>query len=204
MSRFGLECLRDRVAFRILNLERRTSNAEPFFMPTHLIIDGYNVLGKRGQVGPNSEMAREHLVQELTMYRQRKGHAITVVFDGWKQGLGSEHREHRSGVDVIYSKRGEQADQVIGRLAAAFGRSCAVVSSDHEVQRSAKTHEAFVISASEFEARLRERTTSKPRMVYRPKEAEEDGPPKRDSDKKGNARKLPKKLRRRNQQLRGF
>jgi len=104
-------------------------------MPTHLIIDGYNVLGKRGQVGPNTEMAREQFVQELMIYRQRKGHAITVVFDGWKQGLGSERHEHRGGVEVIYSKRGEQADQVIGRLAAEFSRSCAVVSSDHEVQR---------------------------------------------------------------------
>ena len=173
-------------------------------MSTHLIIDGYNVLGKRGQVGPNSEMAREQLVQELMMYRQRKGHAITVVFDGWKQGFGSEHREHRGGIDVIYSKRGEQADQVIGRLAAEFGRSCAVVSSDHQIQRFAKAHEAFVISASEFEARLRERAISSQRMVYRGKDTEEDGPPKRDPAKKGNARKLPKKLRRRNQQLRGF
>jgi uncharacterized protein len=173
-------------------------------MSTHLIIDGYNVLGKRGQVGPNSEMAREQFVQELIMYRQRKGHAITVVFDGWKQGLASEHREHRSGVEVIYSKRGEQADQVIGRLAAEFGRTCAVVSSDHEIQRFAKAHEAFVIGASEFEARLRERATSKQPMAYRGKDAEEDGLPKRDTAKKGNARKLPKKLRRRNQQLRGF
>ncbi|WP_447984297.1 NYN domain-containing protein [Nitrospira sp. Nam74] len=173
-------------------------------MSTHLIIDGYNVLGKRGQVGPNSEMAREHFVQELMMYRQRKGHAITVVFDGWKQGLRSEHREHRSGVEVIYSKRGEQADQVIGRLAAEYGRSCAVVSSDHEIQGVAKAHEAFVLSASEFESRLRERAISTQRTAYRGKDAEEDGPSKRDPAKKGNARKLPKKLRRRNQQLRGF
>lgn len=173
-------------------------------MSSHLIIDGYNVLGKRGQVGPNSEMAREQFVQELMMYRQRKGHAITVVFDGWKQGLGSEHREHRGGVEVIYSKRGEQADQVIGRLAAEFGRSCAVVSSDHEIQRFAKAHEAFVISASEFEVRLRERATLKQPMAYRGKDSEEDGPPKQNPAKKGNARKLPKKLRRRNQQLRGF
>ena len=172
-------------------------------MSSHLIIDGYNILGKRGQVGPNSEMAREQFVQELMMYRQRKGHAITVVFDGWKQGFGSEHHEHRGGVEVIYSKRGEQADQVIGRLAAEFGRSCAIVSSDHEIQRFAKAHEAFVLSASEFEARLRERATLKP-MAYRGKDAEEDGPPKQNLAKKGNARKLPKKLRRRNQQLRGF
>lgn len=172
-------------------------------MPTHLIIDGYNVLGKRGQVGPNSEMAREQLVQELMIYRQRKGHAITVVFDGWKQGFGSERHEHRGGVEVIYSKRGEQADQVIGRLAAEFSRSCAVVSSDHEVQRCAQAHEAFIISASEFEARLREQAPSKQSPGYRGKD-EEDILLKRKTEKKGNARKLPKKLRRRNQQLKGF
>jgi uncharacterized protein len=172
-------------------------------MPTHLIIDGYNVLGKRGQVGPHSEMAREQFLQELVMYRQRKGHAITVVFDGWKQGLGSEHHEHRGGVEVIYSKRGEQADQVIGRLAAEFSRSCAVVSSDHEVQRFAQVHEAFVISASEFEARLRERAPSRQTPGYRDKGGE-DIQLKRKVEKKGNARKLPKKLRRRNQQLKGF
>ena len=172
-------------------------------MPTHLIIDGYNVLGKRGQVGSNSEMAREQFLQELVMYRQRKGHAITVVFDGWKQGLGSERHEHRGGVEVVYSKRGEQADQVIGRLAAEFSRSCAVVSSDREVQRFAQAHEAFIISASEFEARLRERAPSTQLSGYRGK-AEEDLLPKRNVEKKGNGRKLPKKLRRRNQQLKGF
>jgi predicted RNA-binding protein with PIN domain len=173
-------------------------------MPIHLIIDGYNVLGKRGQVGPNSDMAREQFVQELMIYRQRKGHAITVVFDGWRQGLGSERHEHRAGVEVIYSKRGEQADRVIGRLAAEFGRSCAAVSSDQEVQRFARAHEAFVISVSEFEARLRDRASSKQSTGYRGKEAEEDVPPKRNPEKKGNARKLPKKLRQRNRQLRGF
>ena len=120
--------------------------------------------------------------------------------------IGFQTRENwgRGGVEVIYSKRGEQADQVIGRLAAEFSRSCAVVSSDHEVQRFAQGHEAFVISASEFEARLRERAPSKqPPSGYRGKE-EEDIPLKRKVEKKGNARKLPKKLRRRNQQLKGF
>lgn len=181
---FGLECL--------------------YLMPTHLIIDGYNVLGKRGQVGPNSDMAREQFIQELMTYRLRKGHAITVVFDGWKQGLGSERREYRGGIEVIYSKRGEQADRVIGRLAEEFSRSCAVVSSDREVQRFAQVHEAFVISASEFETRLREQARSKQPSRYGGKDDEENILLKRNADKKGNGRKLPKKLRRRNQQLKGF
>ena len=173
-------------------------------MPTHLIIDGYNVLGTRGQVGPNAEMARERFVQDLMIYRQRKGHAVTVVFDGWKQGFGSEHREHRGGVEIIYSKRGEQADQVIGRLAAEFCQSCAVVSSDHEVQRFARAHQAFVIGALEFDARLRDQPPSKPSLRYGGKDEEDGIAPKRNAEKKGNGRKLPKKLRRRNQQLKGF
>jgi len=61
-----------------------------------------------------------------------------------------------------------------------------------------------VISASEFEARLRERAPTKQPAGYRAKDVEEDGLPKRSAEKKGNGRKLPKKLRRRNQQLKGF
>src|SRR5262245_32372232 len=125
-------------------------------MTRHVIVDGYNLLGKRGQVGPESEMAREYLVRDLMAYRQRKGHPITVVFDGWRQGLGTERHEHRAGGQVVYSKKGERADQVIQRLALEFGRECAVVSSDREVADFAKAQGAFVIGAGEFEARLRE------------------------------------------------
>jgi uncharacterized protein len=173
-------------------------------MPMHVIVDGYNVLGTRGQVGPDSERAREQLVHELMNYRQHKGHAVTVVFDGWRQGLASERREHRTGVEVIYSKRGEQADQVIQRLAAEFGASCAVVTSDQEIQRRVKAHEAVIISASKFEVRLRERSVVNRSAGYLGKDAEDEERPKRNPEKKGNARKLPKALRRKNRQLRGF
>ena len=85
----------------------------------HVIIDGYNLSALAGWSGasPHSEAARESLLRLLSAYRHRKGHALTVVFDGWQQGQPIEGREHRSGVQVIYSKRGEKADQVIERLA---------------------------------------------------------------------------------------
>ena len=108
----------------------------------HLIIDGYNLLGARGQIGRaagrDAESVRERLLRELAAYRQWKTHPITVVFDGWQEGFGAEHREHRGGIEVVYSRRGERADQVIQRLAAEFGRDCAVVSSDREVADFAK------------------------------------------------------------------
>jgi predicted RNA-binding protein with PIN domain len=177
-------------------------------MATHLIIDGYNVLGVRS-AGPScgrppSEFAREQLLRDLAGYRQRKGHAITVVFDGWREGLGVERHEHRSGVEVIYSRRGERADQVIQRLAQAYGRDCAVVSSDREVADFARAHGAFVIGAGEFVARLATPVASPAVPALKGRAVGEEDLPRRNPDKKGNPHKLPKALRRRNRQLRKF
>ena len=174
----------------------------------HLIIDGYNLLGARGQIGRAAgldvESVRERLLRELAAYRQRKTHPITVVFDGWQEGFGAEHREHRGGIEVVYSRRGERADQVIQRLAAEFGRDCAVVSSDREVAEFAKAQGAFVIGALEFEARLRAAPPAVPRPGLKRTDHDDVDLPSRPREKKGNPRKLPKALRRRNRQLRGF
>ncbi len=70
-------------------------------MPTHLIIDGYNVLGRLGTFSSHIESARESLLRDLAAYRHRKNHPITVVFDGWQQGQPTEGREHRAGLEVI-------------------------------------------------------------------------------------------------------
>ena len=177
-------------------------------MALHLIIDGYNLLGARGQigraVGQDSESSREQLLRDLAAYRQRKTHPITVVFDGWRQGFGVERREHRGGVEVVYSRRGEQADRVIQRLAEEFGRDCAVVSSDREVAEFAKAQGAFVIEAREFEARLRASPATPTTSGVKGRDRGDDDLPRRHPEKKGNPRKLPKALRRRNRQLRGF
>ncbi|MGH7165933.1 MAG: NYN domain-containing protein [Nitrospiraceae bacterium] len=177
-------------------------------MTSHLIIDGYNLLGARGQVGraggADADSARERLLRDLATYRQRKTHAITAVFDGWQQGLGAERREHRAGVEVIYSRRGERADQVIQRLAADYGSDCAVVTSDREVADSAKGHGAFVIGASEFNSRLHTAMATVSGHGMKPHDRDEGELLNRNPDKKGNAKKLPKALRQRRRQLRRF
>jgi predicted RNA-binding protein with PIN domain len=179
-------------------------------MSSHVVIDGYNLLGVRGQVGrgpgASGEAARERLIQQMALYRQQRGHMVTVVFDGWQQGGILEHRESRNGVQVVYSARGERADQVIQRLAEEYGRDCAVVSSDRQVADSARLSGAFVMSAVEFEAKLR--GPAAPQVSGRPahlgKDRGEDADLPRRSEKKGNPRRLPKALRQRNRQLRGF
>ena len=154
--------------------------------------------------GGRLEAAREALLQTLVGYRQRKGHAITVVFDGWQGGMGAEHREFRSGVEVVYSKRGERADQVIQRLARLYGKDCAVVSSDHEVINAARAAGAFVMGAPEFRAKLQGRPSLTPTMAFKELDRGEVDVVKRSKDKGGNPRKLPKSQRKRNHQLREF
>ena len=184
-------------------------------MGMHVIIDGYNVLGVQGWTGMASssqdgEQVRERLIQDLSRYRHRKGHPVTVVFDAWRE-RNAEHREHRSGVQVIYTQAGERADQVIQRMARQFGRDCVVVSSDLEIVATAKDHGAFIISAQEFQRKLQSvGNVGKPGRRVAKNSASaaygkvEDEPSLKRPDKKGNPRKLPKAQRNRNRQLRGF
>lgn len=176
-------------------------------MATHLIVDGYNLLGVRGRGaagdGARLELAREQLLRDLAAYRHRKGHAITVVFDAWQTGFGSERHEHRAGIEVVFSRRGERADQVIQRLAEEFGCDCAIVSSDHEVARTARAQGAFVISAAEFESRLQSAPASH-QAGRKDVDRDEEDLPRRNPEKKGNPRKLPKALRKRSRQLKRF
>jgi predicted RNA-binding protein with PIN domain len=172
----------------------------------HVIIDGYNLLALSGwtEAGGPSEMAREELLRRLAAYRHRKGHALTVVFDGWQRGQPIESREYRAGVQVIYSKRGERADQVIERLAQEYGTECAVVTSDHEVIRAAQTQGALIMRAAEFAQKLHREPLSTRPIPYKELAADEDPQTRRGPDKKGNPRKLPKAVRRRSRQLKRF
>ena len=156
------------------------------------------------------EEGRERLIQELSRYHHRKGHHVTVVFDAWRDPKG-EHREHRSGVHVIYTQAGERADQVIQRMARQFGRECVVVSSDLEIQATARIHGALILSAQEFHRKLHSVVSLKkaPGAIHKARSFSaygkvEDDPVMRRPDKKGNPRKLPKTQRKRSRLLRGF
>ena len=172
-------------------------------MPIHLIIDGYNLLGRVGGLSGDIQAARESLLQALAAYRHRKNHPITVVFDGWQQGQPVEGREHRTGVEVLYSKKGERADQVIQRLAREYGADSAVVSSDREVARSAQASGAFVMGAQEFAMKLWDLPAAGG-PVHKELDGRDEESPPRDAKKKGNPRKLPKARRERARQLKRF
>ncbi len=168
------------------------------------------VFGKqRPEQGGAADETREALISRLSLYSQCKGHPVTVVFDAWRERTGLEHHENRTGVRVVFTRRGERADQVIQRLTREYGRTCAVVSSDLEIIQTAKSHGAFVMKSQEFKVKLELLENSKPRtgkavpLKQSWAKSEEEGPPAR-LDKKGNPRKLPKAVRNRKRRLRLF
>ena len=180
--------------------------------PQHLIIDGYNVLGAMGlppqKVIGSGEVHREQFVTRLGLYGQSIRCPITVVFDAWRQSGNNRQTSHRTGVTVIYSAEGERADQVIQQLIRRFGKETAVVSSDLEVTNVARAFGAFVIRSQEFLTRLHKGSRARSSARSSPagpegKDAREDMST-RPKEKKGNPRKLPKKLRQRNRTMKKF
>lgn len=166
----------------------------------HLLIDGYNLIRQspvlRHLDARDLEAGREALLDLLGLYRQcRPHHRLTVVFDGWQTGGPTETRDVYRGVKVIYSRRGERADEVIKRLLNQEGPRALVVSSDRELQEQARRVGAGWVSSREFDFLSRQATAQR-------EEGEADDPLSRRSAKKGPARRLPKQERRRRQRLR--
>jgi uncharacterized protein len=153
-----------------------------------IIIDGYNLIGSDRGLRGELEHQRNWLVQRLSLYQEVKGHAVTLVFDGWKSGSFDEVSEIKQGVRIVFSRQGEKADTVIVRLARQKGSGCVVVTSDREVRRAVERFGAAAIYAGEFSQILRNLELS----AETESEREE-----RRSNKKGNPNRLGKKERKR-------
>jgi predicted RNA-binding protein with PIN domain len=121
----------------------------------HMLIDGYNFIGRQKGLRGDLEAKRKKLLAEVSRYHRLKGYPVTVIFDGWRSGWESEHEERAGGISVIFSRKGERADAVIARLAQEMGNACLVVTSDREVQRAVRASGGTAIYSGEFEDRLK-------------------------------------------------
>ena len=168
-------------------------------MATHLIVDGYNFIGHDGGLRGDLRGRRDQLIQRLTTYQRQRGHRLTVVFDGWRSGWPTEHAEWIGGVEVIYSREGEQADEVIARLAREEGAAVVTVSSDRAVQLAVRAAGGVAVSCGEFERKLMESARYESAAVSEKDEEPEAAAP---SVKKGNPRRRSKADRRKAVKLR--
>lgn len=169
-----------------------------------IVIDGYNLLNcspKWQRLCKQSlAQARAGLLRNLGEYKAHKKHPVLVVFDGVKGGWPTERKERQNNIDIIYSRQGEQADDVIRRLVDDLGESAVVVTSDRELADSVIYKGATVISAGQFEGRLM--ISSQTDDLFYADDEDDDLDKPITTKKKGCAYRRPKRERQRQAKLR--
>jgi len=119
----------------------------------HLVVDGYNVT-KRGYGELDLEQQRHRLVKGLSTIAAQTGTEVTVAFDGAERvhGLPPTPR----GVRVLFSRKGQTADELIRKLVRAEpdGRPVIVISSDREVADGVRRAGAYPLPADALLRRM--------------------------------------------------
>jgi predicted RNA-binding protein with PIN domain len=155
-----------------------------------LIIDGYNFIGGTNGLASRLHDERERLIARLSEYERERKIPICVVFDGWKEGSLSQTFEMKQGIEVIFSRLGEKADQVIIRFLRQLKEQCIVVSSDREIRDYADRVGATSLTVREFQRKLDQSA-----QFISPEEMNEEREELPRVKKKGNPNKLSKKER---------
>jgi predicted RNA-binding protein with PIN domain len=119
----------------------------------HLLVDGYNVT-KTGFPEISLEQQRNRLVGGLGGIAAQTGAEVTVVFDGAERVVGLPPAPR--GVRVLFSRKGETADELIRRLVRAepAGRPVVVISTDREVADGVRRHGAYPLGSPTLLRRL--------------------------------------------------
>ncbi len=126
----------------------------------HLIIDGYNVMHalpvEKEWPGKTSQDRRGSFLERLRAWVGSRPHRVTVVFDGAKGGDAMGGYERSGNLEIRYSRRGEEADEVIRRMVEeeANPREILLVSSDKGVSGHARSAGASIAGAHELVKRL--------------------------------------------------
>lgn len=117
-----------------------------------IIIDGYNVIGIFHK---DMDKARREFIGQLSKYSKKRGHKVTVVFDGHGGISKKDTLKKEGGITVIYSATHKRADDVIKEiLLKQKGKSFIVVSSDKEIVRAAWAASSVPVSSDDFLERM--------------------------------------------------
>lgn len=164
----------------------------------HIIVDGYNVIRADPRLQSfereGLEKARDVLIRTLSSSPRLVRDQITVVFDGTGGTRGHVHAHSVGRVRVLYSARGQTADDVIVREARSLrtaGRVI-VVTNDTEVREKCRSADCEVSGSENLLDQLPGRVRSLP-----VREDEEDRDPSLSTVKRGNPRRSRRRSRER-------
>ena len=92
----------------------------------YLFVDGYNIINSWNNLRElsdlNLEVAREELIEIMAEYQHYSGIKIIVVFDAHLVKGNSGKKETIKGIEIVYTKESETADQYIERRLDDIGR----------------------------------------------------------------------------------
>lgn len=121
-----------------------------------ILVDGYSLLHHWQDLAPGkarySAAAREELIRELTLYQDAIGTPITIIFDGNRPLGGGKPEKSTRDLEILYSKAGQTADQLIERAAhrlSAYGEVL-VVTEDHAERDTATSVGAMTSNCGNF------------------------------------------------------
>jgi predicted RNA-binding protein with PIN domain len=90
-----------------------------------ILVDGYSLLHNWPELAPgrarHSAGARDELIRRLTLYQDATGTPVSIFFDGSQLPAGRPLASRTSEVEVLYSRKGQTADQMIERAVHRFG-----------------------------------------------------------------------------------
>ncbi|HZF00808.1 MAG TPA: NYN domain-containing protein [Methylomirabilota bacterium] len=89
-----------------------------------ILVDGYSLLHNWPELAEgaprHSERARDELIQILTRYHDVTGEPITIFFDGAGAPPNVPKNESSREVEILFSRAGQTADDMIERAAHRF------------------------------------------------------------------------------------
>ena len=123
----------------------------------YLFVDGYNIINAWDRLKSLSkvdlQLSRDLLIEIMSEYQSYSGINVIVVFDAHMVKGNSGMRETIKGVEVVYTKESETADQFIERRLDDIGREerVTVATSDWMEQQIVLGRGGTRISARELE-----------------------------------------------------
>lgn len=95
----------------------------------NILIDGYNLIKQSSNVNYVPPDEKFKFLNRLNKYAKKRGHQITIVFDGYDDDL----KFSSSRVKVIFSGYNKSADDLIMEISGSFKGDVLLVSSDREL-----------------------------------------------------------------------